>query len=60
MTNDFGSVAGSFVLNTGNITGQYDIRITGDGINQNYNFNVEEYKRPKFEVTFDEFKDKNR
>lgn len=58
VTNDFGSVAGSFVLNKGNITGQYDIRITGDGINQNYNFNVEEYKRPKFEVTFDEFKDK--
>ncbi|MGJ1323073.1 alpha-2-macroglobulin family protein [Sphingobacterium faecium] len=58
VTNEFGSVAGSFVLNTGNITGQYDIRITGDGINQNYNFSVEEYKRPKFEVTFDEFKDK--
>lgn len=58
VTNDFGSIAGSFILNTGNITGQYYIQITGDGINQNYSFSVEEYKRPKFEVTFDEFKDK--
>lgn len=58
VTNDFGSIAGSFILNTGNVTGQYYIQITGDGINQNYSFSVEEYKRPKFEVTFDEFKDK--
>lgn len=58
VTNDFGSIAGSFILNTGNVTGQYYIQVTGDGVNQNYGFSVEEYKRPKFEVTFNEFKDK--
>lgn len=49
ITNDFGSIAGEFILPKGGLTGQFSIRV-GD----NYtNFQVEEYKRPTFQVTFD-------
>ncbi|UIR54539.1 MG2 domain-containing protein [Sphingobacterium sp. SRCM116780] len=57
-TNEFGSASGSFILNNGGLTGNYSIQIKEGNINQTYSFQVEEYKRPKFEVTFDEFKDK--
>lgn len=48
-TNDFGSVAGEFVLPQNGLTGQFYIKV------ENYYsyFNVEEYKRPTFEITFD-------
>lgn len=48
-TNDFGSVAGEFILPKGGLTGQYSIKV---GDNYVY-FQVEEYKRPTFQVTFD-------
>lgn len=48
-TNEFGSVAGEFVLPQGLLTGGFSIQ-TDKGSTY---FKVEEYKRPTFEVTFD-------
>lgn len=49
ITNEFGSVAGEFVLPQSGLLGGYRIQV-GSGAAY---FNVEEYKRPTFEVTFD-------
>jgi uncharacterized protein YfaS (alpha-2-macroglobulin family) len=46
-TNKFGSVSGSFVLPMSGVTGQYRVQ---SEYGSQY-FSVEEYKRPKFEVT---------
>ncbi|REC50362.1 alpha-2-macroglobulin family protein [Chryseobacterium pennipullorum] len=55
-TNEFGSFHGSFTLPKGKLNGVFNL--TTDGDSQGYkNFSVEEYKRPKFEVTFDPVKD---
>lgn len=51
-TNEYGTFSGSFKLPTGVLNGQ--MRIT-DGYGNLY-FSVEEYKRPKFEVTFQPLK----
>jgi len=49
-TNDYGSMQGSFKLPEGGLTGNFSIRQKDwQGM---VSFNVEEYKRPKFEVTF--------
>lgn len=48
-TNEFGAVAGEFVLPQGVLPGHFTIG-TGQG---SMGFRVEEYKRPTFEVTFD-------
>lgn len=48
-TDEFGSVAGEFVLPQSGLTGSYYLKV-GD---QNLYFSVEEYKRPTFEVKFD-------
>ncbi len=48
VTNDFGSFSGSFVLPASGLGGQFRID-NNSGITY---FSVEEYKRPKFEVTF--------
>ncbi|AZA84302.1 hypothetical protein C1637_05525 [Chryseobacterium lactis] len=54
-TNEFGSYHGSFVLPKGQLNGIFYIRTDG---NSGYkDIRVEEYKRPKFEVTFDPVKD---
>ena len=49
VTNEFGSVTGSFVIPTDRLTGNYTIRCGRFA----RNFRVEEYKRPKFKVTID-------
>ena len=49
ITNDYGSISGSFTTPTGVLTGQMNL---GNETGQVY-FQVEEYKRPKFEVTFE-------
>lgn len=55
-TNEFGSYHGSFILPKGKLNGNFYLRIEGES--QGYkNFRVEEYKRPKFEVTFEPVKD---
>ena len=54
-TNEFGSVSGEFIIPNNGLNGQYHI---GFGTDSSYNmgggtyFSVEEYKRPKFETTF--------
>lgn len=46
VTNEFGSIQGSFIAPIGSLTGSMSI---GNSMKRVY-FNVEEYKRPKFEV----------
>ncbi len=50
-TNDYGSVNGNFTAPRDRLTGQMMIRC--DGMPSGTNINVEEYKRPKFQVTLD-------
>lgn len=56
ITNEFGSYHGSFVLPKGKLNGEFSLWIPGSS----KFFQVEEYKRPKFEVTFDPIKDEYR
>ena len=50
-SNEFGSVHGKFTIPQSLLTGEYSIR---DEENKNaVSFQVEEYKRPSFELTFD-------
>jgi 5-hydroxyisourate hydrolase-like protein (transthyretin family) len=48
-TNGYGSISGSFTAPRDRLAGQMSIR--ADGIGGQAFFNVEEYKRPKFDVT---------
>ncbi len=48
VSNEFGSFNGSFVIPQEVLTGRFQIKTD----NGNITFNVEEYKRPKFEVEF--------
>lgn len=50
--NDFGSIHGSFTAPRDRVMGQYQISARS-GANGATWFNVEEYKRPKFQVTLD-------
>lgn len=54
-TNDFGSFHGDFILPNSGLTGEYYIEVRGDFnlVKENYFFSVEEYKRPKFETSFE-------
>ncbi|QIY89535.1 alpha-2-macroglobulin family protein [Chryseobacterium gallinarum] len=55
-TNEFGSYHGSFILPKGQLNGTFYLKTEGDP--QGYkDFRVEEYKRPKFEVTFEPVKE---
>jgi len=53
-TNDFGSFAGDFILPNTGLTGQFHLEVYGVSglVDQNFYFDVEEYKRPKFETSF--------
>ena len=55
-TNEFGSYHGSFVLPKGKLNGTFYIRTVGEPRGSK-NIRVEEYKRPKFEITFDPVKE---
>jgi hypothetical protein len=50
--NDYGSFAGSFTAPRDRVMGQMHIEVRGRAAGAAY-FNVEEYKRPKFEVTLE-------
>lgn len=53
-TNEYGSVAGEFILPSNGLTGQFYIELDADDFDlysETY-FSVEEYKRPKFETKF--------
>lgn len=52
-TNDFGSVAGEFILPSNGLLGYYSIKMDTEEGDNEYGIRVEEYKRPTFEVTFD-------
>ncbi|MBK8556605.1 MAG: hypothetical protein IPL65_12935 [Lewinellaceae bacterium] len=49
-SNAFGTVNGAFTAPSGGLTGRMSLR--GDNLDGSASFNVEEYKRPKFETTF--------
>lgn len=54
-TNEFGSYNGSFTLPNGKLNGQFSLEVDSDDLDDDATkyFRVEEYKRPKFEVTFE-------
>ena len=52
-TNEFASIAGEFVLPQTGLLGQYPIEVTTQNGKETIYINVEEYKRPTFEITFD-------
>ncbi|MBL7775221.1 MAG: alpha-2-macroglobulin, partial [Saprospiraceae bacterium] len=54
-TNAFGSFNGAFQAPASGLTGRMSLRV--EGLGGDTWFNVEEYKRPKFEVTFQPVKD---
>ncbi|MEC3906893.1 carboxypeptidase-like regulatory domain-containing protein [Tamlana sp. 2201CG12-4] len=60
-TNEFGSVSGEFILPATGLNGEYSVELYSDSnridIDTEYSFSVEEYKRPKFETTFDPIKE---
>lgn len=51
VTNEYGTFAGHFEIPQGGLTGQMSIS-SSHGSSHHY-FQVEEYKRPKFEITYD-------
>ena len=51
-TNDYGSFSGSFTAPRDRLAGRMAIRVEGEP-RGGTNFNVEEYKRPKFQVTLE-------
>ena len=54
VTNEFGTINGRFTLPTSGLNGQMHIMTSSS--NGNAYFSVEDYKRPKFEVTFNPIK----
>ncbi|MCW4452043.1 MG2 domain-containing protein [Kaistella sp. BT6-1-3] len=56
-TNEFGSYNGNFILPNGKLNGSFSLQVEGNNIDSYKSFQVEEYKRPKFEVTFEPVKD---
>ncbi|NNK76336.1 MAG: alpha-2-macroglobulin, partial [Maribacter sp.] len=58
-TNDFGSINGNFIIPISGLTGEYYLEIYGVSglVKENYYFSVEEYKRPKFETSFEPITD---
>ena len=56
-TNEFGSFNGSFKLPQNALNGNFQIKTKNDGVAY---FSVEEYKRPKFLVEFEEVKESYR
>ena len=57
VTDDFGTASTDFVLPSSGLTGMFSLR-TNFGNNGYEYFSVEEYKRPTFQVSFDEVKEK--
>lgn len=56
-TNEYGTVNGTFQAPESGMLGNMQLQAQMDGRNiGQYNFRVEEYKRPKFEVTFEPIK----
>lgn len=56
-TDEFGVAAADFTLPTSGLTGRFSVDASGSGTSGSASFNVEEYKRPTFEVEFPEYKE---
>ena len=58
-TNEFGSYNGSFILPNGKLNGNFSLEVDSNDLDDSAykDFRVEEYKRPKFEVTFEPIKE---
>ena len=56
-TDSFGTAAADFELPTSGLTGRFSIK-ADYGTKGYESFSVDEYKRPTFDVSFDEYKDK--
>src|SRR5690606_2058703 len=54
VTNEFGSIAGEFILPSSGLSGNYSIDFYGEknAVGVKHYFSVEEYKRRKFEAQF--------
>ncbi len=58
VTDEWGVASAEFTLPADGLTGYYSVAAkTKDGYANGSSFRVEEYKRPTFSVTFDEYKD---
>lgn len=59
VTNEYGSFSGEFILPSNGLTGNFSMYVTSSNIaiNGTTNFSVEEYKRPKFETSFNPIKE---
>ena len=59
LTNDYGSFTGEFIVPNNGLTGNYALQVSSKEIHisGNTDFSVEEYKRPKFETSFDPITD---
>ena len=53
ITNEYGSVAGSFDLPSGERNGDFQIRITGEGVNSSKGIVVDEFVLPTYDLAFD-------
>lgn len=55
VTNDYGSFSGEFIIPNNGLTGQFSLLVLSNKIPLSgyANFSVEEYKRPKFETSFE-------
>ena len=55
VTNDYGSFSGEFILPSSGLTGAFSMQVSAKDIALNgyASFSVEEYKRPKFETSFE-------
>lgn len=54
-TDDFGTASADFALPSSGLTGRFTVYASTSGCSSSANINVEEYKRPTFEVAFDEY-----
>lgn len=54
-SNEYGTISGTFVIPSGGLTGSY--KIDPAKVKGYLNISVEEYKRPRFEVIFDNVKE---
>ena len=54
VTNDFGSLSGEFILPSSGLTGEFYIELESNSkdLEEHVYISVEEYKRPKFEASF--------
>lgn len=55
-TDDYGTAVADFILPSTGLTGMFSIAVSGEATGH-HNIQVEEYKRPTFEVTFDDYQE---